>query len=101
MSKFISFFSRCARTRGLALCRRGPALACLLPVIVFLLETFTPMRSLSADSLPPPESAGFEHVIVVMMENRSFDHFFGWLPGANGQQAGLNYSDNSGTPNPT
>ncbi|MGN6472238.1 MAG: alkaline phosphatase family protein, partial [Mycobacteriales bacterium] len=25
-----------------------------------------------------------EHVVVVMMENRSFDHFMGWLPGANG-----------------
>ena len=42
-------------------------------------------------SLPPPAAAGFEHVVVVMMENRSFDHFFGWLPGANGQQAGLTY----------
>ncbi len=54
-----------------------------------------------AQTLPPPESAGFEHVVVVMMENRSFDHFFGWLPGANGQQAGLNYSDSSGTSHPT
>ena len=26
-----------------------------------------------------------------MMENRSFDHFLGWLPGADGQQAGLVY----------
>lgn len=52
-------------------------------------------------TLPPPESAGFEHVVVVMMENRSFDHFFGWLPGANGHQAGLNYSDSSGTSHPT
>jgi phospholipase C len=25
-----------------------------------------------------------EHVVMVMMENRSFDHFIGWLPGANG-----------------
>ncbi|HVY11488.1 MAG TPA: alkaline phosphatase family protein [Mycobacteriales bacterium] len=25
-----------------------------------------------------------EHVVCVMMENRSFDHFMGWLPGANG-----------------
>ena len=52
--------------------------------------------SLRADSLPPPRSAGFEHVVVVMMENRSFDHFFGWLPGANGQQAGLTYVDSDG-----
>lgn len=52
-------------------------------------------------TLPPPEAAGFEHVVVVMMENRSFDHFFGWLPGANGQQAGLNYVDSNGLSHPT
>lgn len=55
----------------------------------------------TAPALPPPDSAGIEHIIVVMMENRSFDHFFGWLPGANGQQAGLNYTDSSGTSHPT
>src|ERR1700752_5294036 len=48
-------------------------------------------------SLPTPDTAGFEHVVVVMMENRSFDHFFGWLPGANGQQAGLTYRESNGT----
>jgi phospholipase C len=57
--------------------------------------------SLSADSLPQPSAAGFEHVVVVMMENRSFDHFFGWLPGANGQQAGLSYLDSNGVSHPT
>jgi phospholipase C len=31
-----------------------------------------------------PVHSGIEHVIVVMMENRSFDHFLGWLPGADG-----------------
>ncbi|GAA2499259.1 alkaline phosphatase family protein [Terrabacter carboxydivorans] len=30
------------------------------------------------------------------MENRSFDHFMGWLPGANGKQAGLSYVDRYG-----
>ncbi len=43
--------------------------------------------------LPTPERSGIEHIVVVMMENRSFDHFLGWLPGANGQQAGLVYFD--------
>ena len=28
-----------------------------------------------------------------MMENRSFDHFLGWLPGADGKQAGLAFVD--------
>ncbi|MDI3259301.1 MAG: alkaline phosphatase family protein [Sinobacteraceae bacterium] len=41
--------------------------------------------------LPDPKDAGFDHVVVVMMENRSFDHYFGWLPGANGKQAGLSF----------
>ena len=47
-------------------------------------------------SLPAPEAAGFEHVVVVMMENRSFDHFLGWMPGANGKQSGLTYLDSKG-----
>jgi phospholipase C len=28
---------------------------------------------------------GIEHVVILMMENRSFDHFLGWLPGADGR----------------
>src|SRR5437667_1679931 len=48
-----------------------------------------------------PASCGIEHVVVFMMENRSFDHFLGWLPGADGRQAGLTYADSSGVPHPT
>jgi phospholipase C len=51
--------------------------------------------------LPLPASSGIEHVIVVMMENRSFDHFLGWLPGADGRQAGLTYVDANGVVHPT
>jgi phospholipase C len=53
------------------------------------------------DALPAPEQSGIKHVIVVMMENRSFDHFLGWLPGADGRQAGLSYPDPSGVLHPT
>jgi phospholipase C len=49
-----------------------------------------------ASSLPNPAQSGIEHIVVVMMENRSFDHLVGWLPGANGRQAGLKYQDSSG-----
>ena len=35
----------------------------------------------------------FRHVVLVMMENRSFDHFLGWLPGAIGKQAGLVFTN--------
>lgn len=46
--------------------------------------------------LPDPARAPFDTVVVVMMENRSFDAMLGWLPGANGKQAGLSYPDSSG-----
>ncbi|HEX3479071.1 MAG TPA: alkaline phosphatase family protein [Kofleriaceae bacterium] len=53
------------------------------------------------DLLPLPELSGIQHIVVVMMENRSFDHLLGWLPGANGRQAGLSYPDASGVMHPT
>ena len=53
------------------------------------------------DELPSPKRSGIEHIVVVMMENRSFDHFLGWLPGANGRQAGLSYKDSAGAAHPT
>lgn len=48
------------------------------------------------DLLPSPDSSGIEHVVVVMQENRSFDHLLGWMPNANGRQAGLSYPDHNG-----
>jgi phospholipase C len=46
--------------------------------------------------LPAPETSGIDHVVVLMMENRSFDHLLGWLPGATGRQKGLAYPDANG-----
>ena len=40
----------------------------------------------SASALPSPRNLPIDHVVVVMMENRSFDHYFGWLDGADGDQ---------------
>ena len=51
--------------------------------------------------LPAPGASGIEHVVVTMMENRSFDHLFGWLPNANGKQAGLTYVDRNGVSHST
>ncbi len=42
-----------------------------------------------------------DHIIVVTMENRSFDHLLGWLPGADGKQSGLSYKDTDGISQPT
>ena len=55
----------------------------------------------SGRHLPAPEKSGIEHIVLVMMENRSFDHFLGWLPHANGRQAGLTYTDRNGVAHAT
>jgi phospholipase C len=46
--------------------------------------------------LPSPHDLPIDTFVVLMMENRSFDHFLGWLPGADGKQAGLSYVDDDG-----
>ena len=51
-------------------------------------------------TLPKPQMSGIEHIVVVCMENRSFDHFFGWVPGSSGQQSAI-YSDSAGASFPT
>jgi phospholipase C len=55
----------------------------------------------AVSALPAPADSGIDHIIVLMMENRSFDHFLGWMPGADGTQAGLTYSDRYGIPHAT
>lgn len=44
----------------------------------------------------PGPDAGIEHIVVVMMENRSYDHFMSWLPGGNGAPEGITYLDDDG-----
>jgi phospholipase C len=71
-------------------------------VSVLLLGFFAGASAIAqTPTVPNPDQSGIEHVVVVTMENRSFDHFLGWLAGANGQQAGLSYSDSSGAANQT
>ncbi len=55
----------------------------------------------ASNPLPPPGQSGIEHIVVVCMENRSFDHYLGWVPGATGQQSGLTYLDDAGNPHST
>jgi phospholipase C len=47
-----------------------------------------------------PSQSGIDHVVVVMMENRSFDHMLGWLPGAKGRQI-RKFADRNGVKHPT
>jgi len=48
------------------------------------------------DRRPVAHDAPFDTVVVVMMENRSFDHFLGWFPHARGRQSGLEFADLAG-----
>ncbi|WP_288108988.1 alkaline phosphatase family protein [Limnobacter sp.] len=55
-------------------------------------------KDMNLPALPHPDESGIEHIVLVMMENRSFDHYLGWVPGAEGRQAGLNFPDRKGRP---
>ena len=50
----------------------------------------------SGANLPDPATSGIDHIVVVMMENRSFDHYYGWLEGADGRNAGRSFTDTAG-----
>jgi phospholipase C len=58
-------------------------------------KLFAQGAPLSLPTLPSPVNSGIEHIVVVTMENRSFDHFLGWLPNADGKQAGLTFADSA------
>ena len=49
----------------------------------------TPVKS----STIPPGLEKIEHFIFIMQENRSFDHYFGTYPGADGITPGLSFLD--------
>jgi phospholipase C len=51
--------------------------------------------------LPSPRNMPVDTFVVLMMENRSFDHYFGSFPGADGRNAGLAYPDSLGVMHPT
>ncbi|MGH8461630.1 MAG: alkaline phosphatase family protein [Stenotrophobium sp.] len=53
-------------------------------------------NSSAGAALPSSGDTGIDHVVVVMMENRSFDHFLGWVPGADGVQSGVSLKDSTG-----
>jgi phospholipase C len=50
----------------------------------------------STTRLPAPASSGIDHIVVLCMENRSFDHLLGWVPDADGAQGGLSFRDTTG-----
>src|SRR5580698_4901478 len=53
--------------------------------------------SLPRPALPDPASSGIDFIVLVTMENRSFDHFLSWVPGAEGRPANQQFTDAFGT----
>ena len=87
------FLQRTAMTAGL-----GAGLATLLPSDTLVAEAARKQRR---TPLPAPKNLPVDTIVVLMMENRSFDHYLGWLPGADGRQAGLTFTDKQGVKHET
>ncbi len=51
-----------------------------------------PAAALGATSVDPPTRTPIKHVIIVVMENRSFDNMFNGFPGANTAQYGKTHT---------
>lgn len=83
------FLARTALTAGLA-----AGLGAVLPADTVVAEAGRRQRR--AGPLPAARNMPVDTFVVLMMENRSFDHYLGWLPGADGRQAGLRYTDRQG-----
>ena len=49
----------------------------------------TAARPGPSPTFPRASEIGIDHVVILMLENRSFDHLLGWLPGADGHQSGV------------
>ena len=79
------FLSRTASVAGLA------GAASVLPATTLIEEA----AAKSANRLPSPRDMPIDHFVVVMMENRSFDHYFGWVEDADATQD-MAYTDPQG-----
>src|ERR1051325_2212059 len=81
------FLRRTAYTAGLA------GLGSVLPAQTLIAEAARKQRRVF---VPSPSNLPIDTFVVLMMENRSFDHYLGWMPNADGMQAGLSYVDTAG-----
>src|SRR5438270_8372367 len=82
------FLTRTAKTAGLA-----AGLATTLSPTTLVAEAARQQRRAH---LPSPRNMPIDTFVVLMMENRSFDHYLGWMDKADGMQAGLSYVDRDG-----
>jgi phospholipase C len=83
-------------TRHAILASGSVALGCVAHV-----PSAGPVATPAYPGLPDPTASGIQHVVVVTMENRSFDHLLGWLPNATRQQSGLSFTDTGGVAHPS
>lgn len=72
------FLERTAYTAGLA------GMAATLPVGTLMYEAAD--AEARRARLPSPRNVEIDHFVILMMENRSFDHYLGWVPGADAVQ---------------
>jgi phospholipase C len=82
------FLQRTAYTAGLA------GLAGTLPADTLVAEAAKRQRRRAR--LPSARNMPIDTFVVLMMENRSFDHYLGWMPEADGRQEGVSYTDEAG-----
>jgi phospholipase C len=78
------FLARTAAMAGLA------GLATVLPADTLLSQA---AHTQAKNHFPSPRDMPIDHFVVLMMENRSFDHYLGWFPGADGKNTGISYPD--------
>ena len=86
------FLQRTAYAAGLA------GVSAALPASTILAEAAEAAGR--GSGLPSPRNLPIDHFVVLMMENRSFDHYFGWVADADGSQQ-QTYADPAGNPVPT
>ena len=74
-----------ARTAALA---GAAGMAGLVPADTLVAEA---AKRAARKPLPKPRDLPIDTFVVLMMENRSFDHYFGWHPHADAKNEGLDY----------
>ena len=84
------FLERTAATAGLA------GLASVLPAETLLAEAAA--RAARKRPMPSPRNMPLDHFVILMMENRSFDHYFGWMDDVADAVQQQTFIDPSGNP---
>lgn len=68
----------------------------LLTIAASMILLVHPHRTIAQNATPPLGLEKIQHFIFIMQENRSFDHYFGTYPGAEGIPPGVCLSSPGG-----